>query len=198
MLEVKLRREDSGIAKIKFPKFEDLARRYIEEISVLKKCYNDERSKILQFIKETWAVYPINRILPHTINKWKDTALKTQSGGSVNRKLDVISSMYTTFKREWGYPVENPVLQIRRPKRAAPRDRRLSDEWVDGKMINTQRIYRLPEDVTGKKFEYVDTNFGKIIELLPSTQSIIAGVDRIIVNTITERLNQFRRKDDLN
>ena len=113
-----------------FPKFEDLARRYIEEISVLKKCYNDERSKILQFIKETWAVYPINRILPHTINKWKDTALKTQSGGSVNRKLDVISSMYTTFKREWGYPVENPVLQIRRPKRAAPRDRRLSDAEI--------------------------------------------------------------------
>jgi integrase len=130
LLEVKLRREDSGIAKIKFPKFEDLARRYIEEISVLKKCYNDERSKILQFIKETWAVYPINRILPHTINKWKDTALKTQSGGSVNRKLDVISSMYTTFKREWGYPVENPVLQIRRPKRAAPRDRRLSDAEI--------------------------------------------------------------------
>jgi integrase len=130
LLEVKLRREDSGIAKIKFPKFEDLARRYIEEISVLKKCYNDERSKILQFIKEAWAIYPINRILPHTINKWKDTALKTQSGGSVNRKLDVISSMYTTFKREWGYPVENPVLQIRRPKRAAPRDRRLSDAEI--------------------------------------------------------------------
>ena len=126
LLEVKLRREDSGIAKIKFPKFEDLARRYIEEISVLKKCCNDERSKILQFIKEAWAIYPINRILPHTINKWKDTALKTQSGGSVNRKLDVISSMYTTFKREWGYPVENPVLQIRRPKRAEPRDRRLT------------------------------------------------------------------------
>jgi integrase len=127
LLEVKLRREDSGIAKIKFPKFEDLARRYIEEISILKKSYKDERSKILQFINETWAVYPINRILPHTLNKWRDNALKTLSGGSVNRKLDVISSMYTTFKREWGFPVENPVLQIRRPKKAEPRDRRLSD-----------------------------------------------------------------------
>jgi len=128
--EVKLRREDSGIAKIKFPKFEDIARRYIEEISVLKKCYKDERSKILQFIKEPWANYPINRIMPHTINKWKDAALKTLTGGSVNRKLDVISSMYTTFKREWGYPVENPVLSIRRPKKAEPRDRRLSDAEI--------------------------------------------------------------------
>ena len=131
LTEVKLRREDTGIAKIKYPKFEDVARRYIEEISILKKCYSDERSKILQFIKEAWAVYPINRIMPHTINKWKETALKTLSGGSVNRKLDVISSMYTTFKREWGYPVENPVLHIRRPKKAEPRDRRLSNAEID-------------------------------------------------------------------
>ena len=102
LTEVKLRREDSGIARIRYPKFEDVARRYIEEISILKKCYADERSKILQFLQETWAVYPINRIMPHTINKWKENALKTLASGSVNRKLDVISSMYTTFKREWG------------------------------------------------------------------------------------------------
>ena len=130
LTEVKLRREDAGISKMKFPKFEDVARRYIEEISILKKCYKDERSKILQFIKESWSVYPINRILPHTINKWKENALKTLSGGSVNRKLDVISSMFTTFKREWGYPVDNPVLSIRRPKKAPPRDRRLSDAEI--------------------------------------------------------------------
>ena len=130
LTEVKLRREDSGISKIKYPKFEDVARRYIEEVSVHKKCYADERGKILQFIQESWAVYPINRIMPHTINKWKEAALKALSGGSVNRKLDVISSMYTTFKREWGYPVDNPVLSIRRPKKAEPRDRRLSDAEI--------------------------------------------------------------------
>ena len=130
LTEGKLRREDAGIAKIKYPKFEDIARRYIEEISVHKKCYYDERGKILQFIQEPWGSYPINRIMPHTINKWKENALKTLSGGSVNRKLDVISSMYTTFKKEWGYPLDNPVLQISRPKKAEPRDRRLTEEEI--------------------------------------------------------------------
>ena len=67
--EVKLRREDAGIAKINFPKFEDVARRYIEEISILKKCYADERCTILNLLKEAWSVYPINRIKNHTINK---------------------------------------------------------------------------------------------------------------------------------
>ena len=125
--ELKIRREDAGIAKIHFAKFEDLARKYIEEISVLKKCYRDERYTILGLLKEAWSSYPINRIKPATINKYKDTLGKKVSGSTVNRRLDVISSMFTTFKKEWGYPVDNPVLAIRRPKRAAPRDRRFSE-----------------------------------------------------------------------
>ena len=38
LTEVRLRREDAGIIKIKYPKFEDVARRYIEELSILKRC----------------------------------------------------------------------------------------------------------------------------------------------------------------
>ena len=71
-------------------------------------------------LKEAWSSYPINKIKPTTINKYKDTLAKRVSGSTVNRRLDVISSMFTTFKKEWGYPVDNPVLAIRRPKRAAP------------------------------------------------------------------------------
>ena len=32
--ELKIRREDAGIAKIKFPKFEDGARSYVEDVSI--------------------------------------------------------------------------------------------------------------------------------------------------------------------
>jgi len=127
LTEVKLRREDAGITKIKFPIFEDVARRYIEEISILKRSYADERCTILNLLKESWSSYPINRIKSHTINKYKATQLKTVSGSTVSRRLDVISTMFTSFKLEWGYPVENPVLNMRRPKKAEPRDRRLSD-----------------------------------------------------------------------
>ena len=170
LTEVKLRREDTGIAKIKYPKFEDVARRYIEEISINKKCYKDERSKILQFIKEAWAVYPINRIMPHTINKWKEAALKTLSGGSVNRKLDVISSMYTTFKREWGYPVDNPVLQIRRPKKAEPRDRRLSSAEID-KLLRGNRTSPIMKSI----IEIALETGMRLSEILRADHSYIEG-----------------------
>ena len=51
LTEVKLRREDAGIVKMKFPKFEDAARRYIEEVSIHKKCHRDERYTILGLLK---------------------------------------------------------------------------------------------------------------------------------------------------
>ena len=78
-----------------------------------------------------YKTYPINKIRRSTISKYKDVLGKRVSGSTVNRRLDVISSMFTTFKKEWGYPVENPVLSIRRPKKAEPRDRRLSDVEIN-------------------------------------------------------------------
>lgn len=55
---------------------------------------------------------------------------------------------------------------------------------VEGRIINTQRIYKLPDNVSAKKFSYKDAHKGTIIELLPSTQSIIAGTDRVIINNV--------------
>jgi integrase len=129
--ETKIRRDDAGISKIKFPKFEDLARRYIEEVSIEKRSHYDERLSILGILKESWSAYPLNHVKSHVINKYKSNLAKTVSGATINRRLDVISTMFTTFKREWGYPVDNPVLSIRRPKKAEPRDRRLSDKEIN-------------------------------------------------------------------
>ena len=146
LTEVKLRRDDAGISKLKFPKFEDAARRYIEEISILKRSYKDERCTILNLLKEAWSSYPINRIKSHTINKYKMTQLETVSGSTVSRRLDVISTMFTSFKLEWAYPVENPVLTIRRPKKAEPRDRRLSNTEID-KLLRGNRTSPLMKSI---------------------------------------------------
>ena len=141
--ELKIRREDAGIAKIKFPKFEDVARRYVEEVSIHKKSHRDERYTILGLFQEAWSTYPINRIKPTTISNYMSKLSETVSGSTINRRLDVISSMYTTFKKEYGYPVDNPVLAIRRPKKAQPRDRRFSDEELDKFGITNKAVLRI-------------------------------------------------------
>ena len=71
-IELKMRREDAGIAKIKYPLFRDLATRYINEVSQYKRCFRVERNIINVLLQEKWAEYPINRITPPIINKFKN------------------------------------------------------------------------------------------------------------------------------
>ena len=125
--ELKIRREDTGIAKIKYPTFHEIGLKYIADVSITKKGFINERNIIKSFMSESWSEYPLNKITPDIVGRYRDRLSKTISGTSINRKLDVISTIFTTCKKEWGYPVPNPVLSIRRPKKSEPRNRRLTD-----------------------------------------------------------------------
>ena len=130
-IELKLRREDGGIAKIKYPLFNEIGLRYIADVSSTKRGFINERNIIKSLMREAWSAYPINKITPDAIGKFRDKQLKTITGTSINRKLDVISTIFTTCKKEWGYPAPNPVLSIRRPKKSEPRNRRLKDSELN-------------------------------------------------------------------
>jgi integrase len=129
--ELKIRREDAGVAKIKFPTFRDVSLRYLNEVSIHKKCFRLERAIITPLGNEAWSEYPINKITPLVIGKFRDKQREIIKDNTINRKLDVISTIYTTCKKEWGYPVINPVLGIRRPKNPEPRDRRFTDAEIN-------------------------------------------------------------------
>ena len=129
--ELKIRREDAGITNIKYPTFNEIGLRYIDEVSITKKGFVNERNIIKALFCEAWSAYPINKITPDVVGKFRDRQLKSITGTSINRKLDVISTIFTTCKKEWGYPAANPVLSIRRPKKSEPRNRRLSDKELN-------------------------------------------------------------------
>ena len=131
VVEQKMRREDAGIAHIKFPFFRDVATRYINTVSQYKKCFRVERNIINSLLFETWAEYPINRITPPIISKFRDKRRGKLKDNTINRTLDVISTLYTTFRKEWGYPVVNPVLSIRRLKNPEPRNRRFTEAEIN-------------------------------------------------------------------
>ena len=125
--ELKIRREDAGITKIKYPTFNEIGLRYISDVSITKKGFVNERNIIKALFHEVWTQYPINKITPDVIGKFRDRQLQIITGTSVCRKLDVISTIFTTCRKEWGYPAPNPVLSIRRPKKNEPRSRRLTE-----------------------------------------------------------------------
>ena len=145
-IESKIRRDDLGISKIIYPKFKDLAHRYIKEVSPHKKSFVKERYIILALLNESWSKDSVNKITPAVISKYRDKYLTKVSGSSVNRTLDVLSTIFTTCKKEWGYPIENPILSIRRPKKAEPRDRRFNEEELS-KLIKGNKTSPLLRDI---------------------------------------------------
>ena len=87
--ELKLRRDEAGIAKIEYPSFKEIALKYMEEVSIIKKSYRDERYTILSLCREPWSSYSLNRITPLVIAKYRDNQVKLVSGSTINRRLDV-------------------------------------------------------------------------------------------------------------
>jgi integrase len=132
-VELKIRRSDAGILKIKYPTFRDISLRYLNEVSIHKRQTTKdlERAILNPLMREAWSEYPINKVTPSIIGRYRDKQREVVKDNTINRKLDVISTIFTTCKKEWGYPVDNPVLSIRRPKMPEPRTRRLSDKEIN-------------------------------------------------------------------
>ena len=58
----------------------------------------------------------------HHFDEWILQSLKTLKNSSVNRDLNLLSSVFEQGKR-WRYIGNNPVRGIKRPKNPFPRDR---------------------------------------------------------------------------
>ena len=56
--ELKMRREDAGIAKIKYPTFSEIGLRYIADVSSTKRGFINERNIIKSLTNEAWSAYP--------------------------------------------------------------------------------------------------------------------------------------------
>ena len=65
-VELKIRREEAGILKIKYPSFKDISLRYLNEVSIHKRktTYNLERAVLNPLMQEAWSEYTINKVTP--------------------------------------------------------------------------------------------------------------------------------------
>lgn len=88
-------------------------------------------------------------LTPAMIAMWRDDASKTLAPASVIREMNILQSILDVARREWQWITENPMEDIRKPTKPAPRDRRISDDEV-GKL--TRRLGYLDElPLTTKK-----------------------------------------------
>ena len=131
-------REDNDIQKRDYPLFKECLERYRDEVVIRKRSRIMETKLISYLLKESFVNYKLNFVDSRVVALYRDRALKTLKSSSVRRRLAIVSHMYTIAKKEWGYKIENPVLNIRKPKSPEPRNRRFTNDELD-KLIKGNR-----------------------------------------------------------
>jgi len=131
-------REDNDIQKSDYPLFKKCLERYRDEVVICKRSRIMETKLISYLLKESFVNYKLNFVDSRVVALYRDRALKTLKSSSVRRRLAIVSHMYTIAKKEWGYQIENPVLNIRKPKSPEPRNRRFTKDELT-KLIKGNR-----------------------------------------------------------
>lgn len=104
----------------------ELLERYMAEITPKKRGFDREVVRIKRMLRTPLARYSAHNCTSDVMAKWRDDRLKSVTGSTVNRDLNLIGHMFEVARKEWRIPFPvNPVQDIRRPPENPPRDRRL-------------------------------------------------------------------------
>lgn len=103
--------------------------RYGAEVSPTKKGAPWEKLRIVSFkVSLACADDPLADIRPEQLAQWRDHRLKQVKPSTVNREMNLLSSVLETARREWAWLAHNPLTDVRRPVNPRPRERRISEE----------------------------------------------------------------------
>jgi integrase len=104
----------------------ELFTRYGESVTPLKRGIRQENARIKALSQGPLAKVRADELSVRHIANFRDERLKTVTGSTVCRELNVLSSILNHAKMEWGVSVTNPVGDIRRPAQGKARTRTLS------------------------------------------------------------------------
>jgi len=128
-------------------KLSDIFERYRDEITPHKKSRRTEYNRLNKFMRHHLAIRPLADITQAHFYEWIQEALTSLKSSSVNRDLNLLSSVFEQAIR-WNWTDINPIRGIKRPKNPQPRDRRISEAEIkrilnslffDGKTVSEQR-----------------------------------------------------------
>ena len=90
-------------------------KKYGEEVSPGKKGKRWELVRLAAFERSLPVTLAIGKVTPALLGQWRDGRLKSVSAGSVIREIALLSHVFETARREWGWISANPLADVRRP-----------------------------------------------------------------------------------
>ena len=115
--------------------------RYETEVSILKRGYRQERSRIRALLEIPIAGKSLNELSTSDFaalkHKWLTdvgpNGLHKLSAATVNRYLALLHHLFETARTQWSYStLANPVTDVTRQREAPGRDRRITREEYSG------------------------------------------------------------------
>lgn len=109
---------------------EDALIRYAEYVSPKKRGSRWEVLRIGAFRRSTIAHKAISRLSSADLAAWRDQRLKSVSGASVRREMNLWDSILETARKEWGWIVTNPIRDVKKPPSPKSRQRGVTEDEI--------------------------------------------------------------------
>jgi len=115
-------------------------RKYADEVSPLKRGEHWEQVRLAAFER---LALPIDKMMTEVsaadIAAFRDSRLKAVKGATVAREMGLLSSVFESARREWGWIQVNPCRDVRKPPAAHHRERTIA--WWEVKRMLRQMGY---------------------------------------------------------
>ncbi|AEF99948.1 phage integrase [Methylomonas methanica] len=116
--------------------------RYAAKVSPTKRGVRWELIRLNAWKRLPFAHYKLNDISTPILAEWRDERLKTVQPSTVNREMNLLSSVFEQARREWQWTALNPTRDVRRPPQPKHRERIFSETEIE-KIIESLGVKRL-------------------------------------------------------
>ena len=109
----------------------DAFERYEREVSKQKKGHRWEALRLAAFGRSALGDVRIKDVDASHVAAWRDVRLKSVTGATVNREMNLLSNVFTIARKEWKWITDSPTEDVRRPKDGKSRFRRVSENEIE-------------------------------------------------------------------
>lgn len=153
--------------------------RYAAEVSPKKKGRRWEVLRLRAFAREEWAERWLTAVTSSDIAAWRDKRLQGVTPGSVQRDFNLLRSVFTLARKEWGWIGDNPMANVANPGDNKPRKRRIG--WREIRAICRALGYPGPSKSAQVALAFLlalrtGMRVGELLSLTPATVDLNARV----------------------
>lgn len=120
----------NGKAKVVEETCKDAFDRYEREVSRHKAGKRFEVNRLAAMGAMSLGAVKISEVDETHIAAWRDERLRTVSGATVNREMNLLSHVFSVARKEWKWLSKSPTTDVARPKAKPPRDRLISEDEI--------------------------------------------------------------------